>query len=159
MCYLQGAMADASSSAAPSEPKKPTVRVRPRRAAPQEAGPLTRWSTWAIVGGVLLGGVVVWRLWGSTYKSDVRTMCNAEKGSGFTIEKDMPKVGQWIRGNLETPEGNTFFSTLSETRMSERAKRLQTEADSVKLAACPLVKAYEQLRGNTAATCSTSARR
>jgi hypothetical protein len=130
MCYLQGAMADASSSA--------------RRPAPEE-GPLTRWSTWAIVGGVLLGGVVVWRLWGSTYKTDVRTICNAEKGSGFTIEKDTPKVAQWIRGNLETPEGNTFFSTLSDTRMSERAKRLQTEADSVKLAACPMVTAYEQL--------------
>jgi hypothetical protein len=105
----------------------------------------TRWSTWSVVGATLLGAVIAWRLWGSTYRGDVRTICDAEKGSGFTIQKDMPKVTQWIRANLETPEGNTFFSTLSDTRLAERAKRLQTESAAVKLAACPMVSAYEAL--------------
>jgi hypothetical protein len=50
-----------------------------------------------------------------------------------------------VRGNLETPEGNTFFSTLGDMRLSERAKRLQTESQAVKLTACPLVSAYEAL--------------
>jgi hypothetical protein len=57
----------------------------------------------------------------------------------------MSKVTQWIRANLETPEGNTFFSTLSDTRLSERAKRLQTESAAVKLTACPMVSSYQAL--------------
>jgi hypothetical protein len=109
------------------------------------AGLFTQWSTWGVLGAALLGAVIVWRLWGSTYRSDVRTICNAEKGSGFTIQKDMPKVTQWIRANLETPEGNTFFSTLTDTRLSERAKRLQTESAAVKLTACPMVSSYQAL--------------
>jgi hypothetical protein len=139
-------MAEESSSAASPEPKKAEKsRAKARPATPAEAGPLTRWSTWSVLGAVLLGGVVVWRLWGSSYKGDVRTVCNAEKGSGLTIEKDSPKVTQWIRGNLETPEGNTFFSTLNDMRLSERAKRLEAEAASQKIAVCPMVTAYEQL--------------
>ena len=148
MCYLQAAMAEASSTAETSN-KKPTKGEKangaPRPPAPREVGPFTRLSTWSVVGAVLLGGVVVWRLWGSTYKGDVKTICNAERGSGFTIDKDMPKVTQWIRANLETPEGNTLFSTLTDTRLTERGKKLQAEATALKLAACPMVSAYDRL--------------
>jgi hypothetical protein len=145
MCYLQGPMAEASSSGTPAEPKKPEKPRAKRGAAPQEAGPLTRWSTWGVIGVVLFGAIVVWKLWGSSYAGDVRAICDAEKGSGFTIAKDAPKVTQWIRANLDTPEGNTFYSTLNDTRLAERGKRLQAEADSLKLPACPLVAAYERL--------------
>jgi hypothetical protein len=148
MCYLQAAMAEASSSE--QTPKKTPAKGEKakgasRRTAPQEAGPFARLSTWSVVGALLLGGVVVWRLWGSSYKGDVRTICNAEKGSGFTIDKDMPKVTQWIRSNLETPEGNTLFSTLTDTRLTERGKKLQGEATAVNVAACPMVSSYERL--------------
>ncbi len=147
MCYLHAAMAQASSSEETSKKKNKARKAKgaSRPSPPQEAGPVTRWSTWSVVGAVLLGGVVVWRLWGSTYKGDVRTICDAEKGSGFTIDKDMPKVTDWVRANLETPEGNTLFSTLKDMRLAERSKKLQAEATSVKLAACPMVSAYDRL--------------
>jgi hypothetical protein len=138
-------MAEASSSGGTAEPKKPEKPRAKRGAAPQEAGPLTRWSTWGVIGVVLFGAIVVWKLWGSSYTGDVRAICNAEKGSGFTIAKDSPKVTQWIRGNLDTPEGNTFYSSLNDTKLADRGKRLQTEADSLKIPACPLVAAYERL--------------
>jgi hypothetical protein len=138
-------MAEASSSAAAADPKKPKKQRPSGRPAPQEEGPLTRWSTWSVIGSVLLGAIVVWRLWGSSYKGDVRTICDAEKGSGFTIAKDAPKVTEFIRSNLDTPEGNTFNRSLTDTPLRDRGKRLQKEADSLKLPSCPMVTAYERL--------------
>ncbi len=72
-------------------------------------------------------------------------LCNAEKGSGLTLAKDMPKVVQWLRDNLETPEGNTFFSSLTDAKLTERGKKLQSESEAVGLPACPTVAAYERL--------------
>ncbi len=150
MCYGEGAMAEPSSSAAPEEnedeqkkPKKAKAKWTP--APPQDAGPLTRWSTWSVIGVLALGGVVVWKLWGSNDKGDIHTLCNAEKGSGLTLAKDMPKVVQWLRENLETPEGNTFFSSLTDAKLTERGKKLQSESEAVGLPACPTVAAYERL--------------
>lgn len=106
---------------------------------------LTAWRTWLVLGVVLVGGVVVWKLVGSSYKSDIETICNAEKGSGFTIQHDMQKVAQWARDHLATPEGNRFFSDLGDARLVERAKRLRGEADAQHVAACPMAAAYQAL--------------
>lgn len=103
------------------------------------------WRTWAIAGVVLVGGVVAWKLAGSTYHSDIEAICNGEKGSGYTIEKDMPKVSEWVRAHLSTPEGNEFFSNLSDATLADRAKRLQAEADKLKIRSCAIVPSYEQL--------------
>jgi hypothetical protein len=116
----------------------------PPAPAPPATG-LLAWRTWAILGGGLLLAVVVWRLFGSSYKGDVETICNAEKGSGLTVEHDMPKVSRWVRDHLGTPEGNELFSTLSDAKLSDRAKRLQQEADANKISACPMVQSYQQL--------------
>jgi hypothetical protein len=107
------------------------------------APPLLSLRTWAIVGVALVGGVVVWKLAGSTYRTDIQTICEAEKGSGLSVEKDMAKVTQWVQGQLATPEGNEFFSSLRDSRMAERAKRLQAEATTVHLGSCPMVVSYE----------------
>jgi hypothetical protein len=123
---------DASSTPPPPPPAEPATG-------------LMAWRTWAVLGVVLLGGVVAWRLLGSSYKGDVQTICNAEAGSGLTVEHDMPKVSKWIRDHLGTPEGNELFSTLSDAKLLERAKKLQQEADANKVGACPMVQAYQQV--------------
>jgi hypothetical protein len=125
--------------------------------------PLLALRTWGILGIVLVGGVVAWKLAGSTYRGDVETICNAEKGSGLTIEKDMAKVTQWVRGQLATPEGNEFFSSLGETKMIDRAKRLQGEATTHRIGMCPMVASYEPVaaegdyRGDLQHLCSSAA--
>ncbi len=108
-----------------------------------DSAPLLGWRTWGIVGVALVGGVVAWKLAGSTYRGDIETICDAEKRSGVTIERDMAKVTQWVRGQLATPEGNEFFSSLAETKMIDRAKRLRGEATTFHIAACPMVASYE----------------
>jgi hypothetical protein len=106
---------------------------------------MQNYRLWIAAGAVLVIGVVAWRLLGSTYKSDVEVICNAEKGSGMTIKTDMPKVNQWVKDHLATPEGNKFFSELVEARLADRVKRLQSEASSVGAGACPMVDAYTAL--------------
>jgi hypothetical protein len=98
-----------------------------------------------VVGVLLVGGVVAWKLAGSTYRSDVEAICNAEKGSGYTVVKDQPKVIQWVREHLSTPEGNEFFSSLSDAKVLDRAKKLQGEADSLHVRSCPIVASYQAL--------------
>jgi hypothetical protein len=107
--------------------------------------PLLSLRTWGVVGVALLGGIIGWKLLGSSYGSDVATICNAEKASGLTIEKDMAKVTQWVRAHLETPEGNEFFTSLGDLRVAERAKRLQAEATTSRVGSCPMVASYEQV--------------
>ncbi|HEY8039762.1 MAG TPA: AgmX/PglI C-terminal domain-containing protein [Polyangiaceae bacterium] len=135
----------AEATATPKKEPKKEPNKETRKAQPVDDGLLTGWRTWGVVGVVVLGGLVAWKLLGSSYKSDVETICNAEKGSGFTIDKDMSKVTQWVRGRLATPEGNELFSTLSDAKLADRAKRLQGEADSLKVGACPMVPAYQAL--------------
>jgi hypothetical protein len=108
-----------------------------------DRAPLLAPRTWGILGVVLVGGVVAWKLAGSTYRGDIETICSAEKGAGVTVEKDMAKVSAWVRAHLATPEGNQFFSSLSDARMAERAKRLQGEATTQHVGSCPMVASYE----------------
>jgi hypothetical protein len=194
VCYLQGAMAEASSGdespknetpktetakaetgtereheAAPAEASKNEKARKPKKAGrraasggkggkgdkraayarasgvPGDAGPLTRWRTWGTMGSVLLGAVVAWKLLGSSYRADVETICNAEPRSGFTVQHELQKLTQWVRANLETPEGNQLFSSVTEAHLTERAKRLKSEASAQNVASCPLVASYEQL--------------
>jgi hypothetical protein len=98
-----------------------------------------------LAGAALVGGVVSWRLAGSTYRADVETICDAESRSGFGIRHDMPALGEWLRGHLETPEGNELLSALGERPMAERAGRLRSAAGALGFAACPMAEAYEQL--------------
>jgi len=154
-------MADPTSTA----PKKKKAKAQPAAAAPVpapggEAGLLTP-RTWALLGLVLVGGVVAWKILGSSYKGDVETICNGEKGSGFTVAKDMSKVTQYVRSHLATPEGNELFSTLSDAKLVDRAKRLETEANNLKIGSCPMVAAYQQVaaegeyRADVQRLCST----
>jgi hypothetical protein len=138
-------MGDTSSTASPKQKKTKAAEATPPPAPPDGGGLLTAWRTWAIGGFVLIGGIVAWKLIGSTYRSDVDTICNAEKGSGFTIQKDMSKVTQYVRSHLATPEGNELFSTLSDAKMIDRAKKIRDEAAKEKISSCPIAAAYEQL--------------
>jgi hypothetical protein len=136
-------MAEATSTE--TRPTKKAKKATPAPAPPPEGGLLTAWRSWAVIGVVLVGGVIAWKLLGSSYKGDVETICNAEKGSGFTIQKDASKVTQYVRAHLATPEGNQLYSTLSEAKLHDRAKRLRSEAESLKIDACPAVTSYEQV--------------
>lgn len=139
-------MAEASSTETPAKKKKAKARSpEPATPPPEGGGLLTAWRSWAVIGVLLVGGVVAWKLLGSSYKSDVETICNAEKGSGFTIEHDPSKVTQWVRAHLATPEGNELYSGLGEMKVHDRGKRLQSTADELKVGACPAVASYEKV--------------
>ncbi len=94
---------------------------------------------------MLIVGVVAWRLAGATYRADVETICHAEARSGFTLRKDMPALGEWVRGLLATPEGNEFYASLADAPMADRATRLRSEALALGLAPCPMARSYEEL--------------
>ncbi|MGH7297411.1 MAG: hypothetical protein ACRELB_20915, partial [Polyangiaceae bacterium] len=126
-----------SKKAAPPPPAPPPP--------PPDAGGVTGWRTWAIVGAVLVGSVIVWKLLASSYKGDIEIICNSEAGSGFSMDKDASKVTAYIREHLATPEGNTFYSTLSDTRLGERAKKLEAAASEAHAGACPLVASFEKM--------------
>ncbi|MGD0524679.1 MAG: AgmX/PglI C-terminal domain-containing protein [Polyangiaceae bacterium] len=142
-------MAEATST--PTEKKTPTGK--PRKAAKKKAAPaplpdtgyVSDWRTWGIAGAILVFGVIGWKLLNSTYKHDVRTICEGEGDSGFTLEKDQSKVTAYVRQHLTTPEGNTFYSSLSDAKLVERAKRLKGEASAQGIASCPAVAAYEKM--------------
>lgn len=138
-------MAEASSTEAKTEkkPKKHANKAPPP--PPEDAGGVTAWRTWALVGAVLVGGVIAWKLVGSTYKGDIETVCNGEVASGFTMDKDMSKVTAYVRQHLATPEGNTFYSSLSDAKLTERAKKLQDEANRIGIRSCPAVASIEKI--------------
>jgi hypothetical protein len=129
---------------------------------PGEA-PLLAWRTWGILGVALLGGVVAWKLAGSTYRGDIETICNAEKGAGLGVDRDMAKVTSWVRAHLATPQGNEFFSDLGDARVIDRARRLQGEATTLHITSCPMVASYElvaaegEYRSDLQHLCSTAA--
>jgi hypothetical protein len=114
-------------------------------APPPQATPLLSTRTWAIAGVALVGGIVAWKLAGSSYRSDVELVCNAEKASGFRIDRELSKVSEWVKSHLATPEGNEFFSSLGDLRVSERAVRLEQEAGNLHLKPCPLVDSYRRV--------------
>jgi hypothetical protein len=127
-----------------TKPKKKAVAAAPP-SPPPDSGLLSTWRVWAVAGVLLVGSVVAWKLIGASYKSDVETICNAEKGSGFAGDKDMPKVTQWARDRLGTPEGNELFSSLSDTpKHADKAKLLQAKASELKID-CPLVASIQKL--------------
>jgi hypothetical protein len=99
----------------------------------------------AALGAVLLAGVVAWKLIGSTYAADLRTLCDAERQSAHTLETDMPQVSRWVRAHLKTPEGNRLFWELRNGELPSRAKRLRTEASAVGIVTCPTVRSYLDL--------------
>jgi hypothetical protein len=135
---------------ATSTEKKPTRKAAPKKATPatpparKETGWVTDWRAWGLAGGLLVFGVIGWKLIGSTYKGDVRTICDGETDSGYTLEKDMSKVTTYVRQHLATPEGNTFYSALSDAKLIERAKRLKSEASTLGIGSCPMVAAFEK---------------
>ncbi len=106
---------------------------------------------WALFGVVLLGGVVGWRLLGTSYKHDLETICNAEKGSSLQLERESSKLAQWVRDHLGTPEGNSFYAGLGEARVQERATKLQEAADKAGVSPCPLVASYQRIAATSEA--------
>jgi hypothetical protein len=140
-------MSGAMSEQTPTANKKTAKRVRaatpPAPKKPDEG--FQSFRTWAVLGAILVGGVIAWKLLGTSYKHDLETICNAEKGSGLGVDREASKVTQWVRDHLGTPEGNQFYSTLTDTRLSERAKKLQDGAAQAGVSPCPLVASYEQL--------------
>lgn len=136
-------MAEATPSTKP--PRKARKKTASSPALPADAGLLSAWRLWGGAGLILVGSVVAWRLLGVSYRADVETICNGEKGSGYTAQKDMAKVTQWVRDHLGTPEGNRFYSALNDSKMHERARTLQSTASEVKVAPCPMVASFEQV--------------
>jgi hypothetical protein len=99
----------------------------------------------ASMGAALVGGVVAWRLAGTTLRADVETICSAELRSGLTMRHEMPALGDWVRGHLATPEGNELLSTLGDLPMAERAGRLQASAAAQGVTPCPMAASYDAL--------------
>jgi hypothetical protein len=115
-----------------------------------------------VLGVALLGGVVTWKLSGSTYTGDVTTICEAEARSGSLLGKDMSAVTQWVRAHLTTADGNRFFSSLRDAEIGARAERLRGEASTLRIGSCPMVRSYERLaaeaeyRGDLQRLCSAA---
>jgi hypothetical protein len=139
-------MAEATSTQkkASGTPKKAAQKKKAAPAPLPETGYVSDWRAWGTAGVLLVFGVIGWKLLNSTYKHDVRTICDGEGDSGFTLEKDQSKVSTYVRQQLTTPEGNTFYSSLSDAKLVERAKRLKAEASAQGIASCPMVAAYEK---------------
>ncbi len=138
-------MAEASPTAKPkSKPKTGKKASAPPPPTPDD-GLLSTWRVWGGAGLLLVGSVIAWRLLGVSFRADVDTICNGEKSSGYTADKDMAKVTQWVRDHLGTPEGNQFYSAMSDARMPERAKLLQSKAAEVKVDPCPMVTSLEKV--------------
>ncbi|HEY3821517.1 MAG TPA: AgmX/PglI C-terminal domain-containing protein [Polyangiaceae bacterium] len=135
-------MAEATSTAKKS-PKKPAQKKTTPATLP-DTGWVSDWRAWGLAGALLVFGVIGWKLLGSTYKADVHTICNGEADSGYMLDKDTSKVTAYVRQHLTTPEGNTFFSALSDAKLVERAKRLKSEAGTLGIASCPMVAAFEK---------------
>jgi hypothetical protein len=137
------------AEATPTEKKTPRKPAQKKVApatppAPKDTGWVTDWRAWGMTGALLVFGVIGWKLLVTTYKGDVRTICDGEVDSGYTLEKDMSKVTASVRQHLGTPEGNTFFSTLSDAKLAERAKKLKGEASTLGIGSCPMVAAFEK---------------
>ena len=134
---------------APENEKKTAKKPAQKKAGratpppPKDTGWVTDWRAWGLAGGLLVFGVIGWKLLVTTYKGDVRTICDGEADSGYLLEKDTSKVTAYVRGHLATPEGNTFFSSLSDAKLAERAKRLKTEASTLGIGSCPMVASFE----------------
>jgi len=137
-------MAEATSTDKKTTKKPAQKKVTPATPpAQKDTGWVTDWRAWGVAGGLLVFGVIGWKLLGSTYKGDVQTICEGETASGYTLEKDMSKVTAYVRQHLATPEGNTFYSTLTDAKLIERAKRLKSEASTLGFGSCPMVAAFE----------------
>ncbi|HEX8796873.1 MAG TPA: AgmX/PglI C-terminal domain-containing protein [Polyangiaceae bacterium] len=130
---------------------KKTTKAKPKAgAAPASARPATDdaplgWRTWALLGVVLVGGVIAWKLLGTSYTTDVRTICNAEQLSGHPADKEVSKMSSWLRDHLGTPEGNELFSAVSDAKVVDRAKVLQDGADKARVSPCPLVESCKRI--------------
>lgn len=125
------------------QPEKKKKAAKSAKPAPEPEG-LLGGRGWLIGGAVLLVGVVGWKLLGTSYKHDVETICNAEAGSGLSIEKEPSRVEPWLRSHLGTPEGNQLYSALRDARVSDRPKKMQDAADDAHISPCPLVQSYQQ---------------
>lgn len=134
-----------------AEAQKTTkAKPKPKAAAAVPARPPTDdapfgWRTWALVGAVLVGGVIAWRLVGTSYTTDVRSICNAEQLSGHPADKEVSKMSSWLKDHLGTPEGNELFSNVSDAKVADRAKILQDGADKANVTPCPLVETYKRV--------------
>ncbi len=98
-----------------------------------------------LAGLLLVGGVAAWRLASTTVRGDVAVICHAEARSGLTLARDMPALNEWMRGHLDTREGNELLSTLHDTPADRRASRLRDSADAAGIGPCPLAQSYDSL--------------
>ena len=137
-------MAEASTANRKKKAKKTAAPVASATPPKPDEG-FTAWRTWALIGVVVVGGVIAWKLIGTSYKHDVETICNAEKGSGLSVEHETSKLSAWIRDHLGTPEGNELYSAINEAKVAERAKKLQDEADKLHVSPCPITASYQQI--------------
>jgi hypothetical protein len=99
----------------------------------------------ALAGLTLVAVVVAWRVVGTTYRADVETICEAEPRAGLSLAADMPALSEWLRGHLETPDGNALVARLADVPMADRAPRLREAAATLGIGGCPMVQSYESL--------------
>ena len=97
------------------------------------------------LGAALVLLVAGWKLTSSSYRADVGTICEGESLAGLPARGDLGGVTERIRARLATPEGNNLLSRLRDLPIGERAERLRTEAQAVRLPRCPMVETYHQL--------------
>jgi hypothetical protein len=135
----------AEGTVKPKKAKGSKKAAQPLPPPPPPAEEIFGWATWATLGAVLVGGVVAWKLIGTSYKRDVGIICNVEKISGFNVEKETSKATAYLRDHLGTPEGNELYSTLADAHGTDRPQKLQAAADSQQVSPCPLVDAYREM--------------
>jgi len=149
MLRLGARMAEAkkTSKGKPKAAAADAVAPAPARPATDDA-PLG-WRTWALVGVVLVGGVIAWKLLGTSFTRDVQSICNAEQLSGHPADKEASKMSTWLRDHLGTPEGNELFSSVADSKVADRAKVLQDGADKAHVSPCPLVQTYQRIAADS----------
>jgi hypothetical protein len=136
---------------------KKTSKAKPKAAAAAATAPVRPptddapfgWRTWALVGVVLVGGVIAWKLLGTSFTRDVQSICNAEQLSGHPADKEASKMTSWLRDHLGTPEGNELFSSVADGKVADRAKTLQDGADKAHVTPCPLVATYQRISADS----------
>jgi hypothetical protein len=98
-----------------------------------------------VLGAGLVATVLGWKLARTSYPEDVRTICDAEARTHWTLARDSPALTDWIRDRMTTPDGNVLYSTLLDALPQERAERIMAAARAAGVAPCRIAHAYEDI--------------
>jgi hypothetical protein len=78
-----------------------------------------------------------------SYKSDIQRTCDAEHLAG--VKADSPALIEWLKRNVNTPDGVVLANELSTKSPRDRSLQLQAEARKEGFPGCPLADSFEAL--------------